>query len=290
MIELYPACHRARKKIPMLVPDGDGWRAVDDYFQYEDYRPVRLYNEDSDTLFCGGIYVSNYYHFIFDSICGFMLAGKRVLGKKVVLESYCRHSKPRREWMSLLGIEDVEYRMEAMKLEGEGHVVFPELFAGIVRPEQLDLLREISREVPDAGETPKNVFVQRRFLGDSATQSRNIQNRGELLTRLALAGMKFETVHLEGMSIYEQIRLFRGAENIIAVHGAALTNLAFCRPECRIIEIRHPEFWNAPYVDIGSLLHLRMASFLGTGEFAKKDFNNPVTVSPDAILGILKTL
>jgi hypothetical protein len=44
-------------------------------------------------------------------------------------------------------------------------------------------------------------------------------------------------VQLDGLSMLEQITLFRGARIVIAQHGAALSNIIFCNPYTKIIEI-----------------------------------------------------
>ncbi len=51
-----------------------------------------------------------------------------------------------------------------------------------------------------------------------------------------LAGEGFETVHLEGMPVHEQIALFQQAEFVVGPHGAGLANLLFCAPGTRVIE------------------------------------------------------
>lgn len=49
----------------------------------------------------------------------------------------------------------------------------------------------------------------------------------------------FNTVFLEDLSVPEQIELFSTAKVIIAMHGAALTNIIFSGKSTTIIEIAH---------------------------------------------------
>lgn len=49
---------------------------------------------------------------------------------------------------------------------------------------------------------------------------------------------KMETISLENTTFEYQVNLFYHAKIIIAAHGAALTNLFFCKPETIIIEIK----------------------------------------------------
>jgi capsular polysaccharide biosynthesis protein len=47
-------------------------------------------------------------------------------------------------------------------------------------------------------------------------------------------------------SVQEQIDLFHNAEVVVAPHGAALTNITFCRPGTRVLEM-----FAANYVHLG---------------------------------------
>jgi capsular polysaccharide biosynthesis protein len=63
-----------------------------------------------------------------------------------------------------------------------------------------------------------------------------------------LSGHGFETAFLEGLSIVEQILLFQSAEFVIGTHGSGLTNLLFCEPGTKVIELMpsiemRPFFW-----------------------------------------------
>ena len=46
----------------------------------------------------------------------------------------------------------------------------------------------------------------------------------------------FDDVWLEGMSLAEQITLFREAKIVLGVHGAGLTNIIHCRPGTLVVE------------------------------------------------------
>ena len=47
----------------------------------------------------------------------------------------------------------------------------------------------------------------------------------------------WETVVLEKMSIQEQMKTFAEASQVMAAHGAGLTNLLWCQPGTKVIEI-----------------------------------------------------
>lgn len=52
-----------------------------------------------------------------------------------------------------------------------------------------------------------------------------------------LTGLGFRTVATEGLTVAEQARLFAGAEVVVALHGAGLANLMFCRPGAHAVEL-----------------------------------------------------
>ena len=65
-------------------------------------------------------------------------------------------------------------------------------------------------------------------------------NEAELFA--ALEEYSFEKVFLEDYALEEQARLFDSAECVVGFHGAGLTNIMFCRPGTRIVEIFSPDF------------------------------------------------
>jgi len=65
-------------------------------------------------------------------------------------------------------------------------------------------------------------------------KTRKLINSDELLLKLK----GWETVALENMSIRDQMKTFAEASHILAAHGAGLTNLLWCHPGTKVIEIQ----------------------------------------------------
>jgi cytochrome c-type biogenesis protein CcmH/NrfG len=68
--------------------------------------------------------------------------------------------------------------------------------------------------------------------------NRGIVNEAELIIFLDKYG--FQIVTLESKSVREQALLLSSAEVVIAPHGAGLTNIVFCRPGTKVIELFSP--------------------------------------------------
>jgi capsular polysaccharide biosynthesis protein len=76
----------------------------------------------------------------------------------------------------------------------------------------------------------------------------------------------FEAYECEGKGVAEQARLFHSAEAIVAAHGAALTNLVFCKPGTTVLELFSPKYVNPCYRDTCVAANLRYAAVIGNGE------------------------
>ncbi len=83
--------------------------------------------------------------------------------------------------------------------------------------------------LPDPPRGSRRLYVQR------GVANRSVMNESEVLELLLPAG--FEAVSMEGRTISEQAALFASAEAVVSTHGAALSNLAFCRPGTQVVEL-----------------------------------------------------
>lgn len=63
-------------------------------------------------------------------------------------------------------------------------------------------------------------------------------------------------LHSENYSLRDQIALFSNAKAICAVHGAGLTNLLWCQPGCKVLELCSDNYLNGCYEGLASYLDL----------------------------------
>ena len=85
----------------------------------------------------------------------------------------------------------------------------------------------------------------RLYLSRAGARIRTPRNEEALAA--ALAGEGFETFTASDTNHPDQIARFRAADTVVAVHGAGLTNLLFCRPGTQVIEIFPGNFVKSPY-------------------------------------------
>lgn len=76
---------------------------------------------------------------------------------------------------------------------------------------------------------------RRLYISRSVARNRRVKNEDEIYGMLEARG--FEFVHAEKLDFKQQIGMFADAEAVVAPHGAGLTNLTFCAPGTKVIEL-----------------------------------------------------
>ena len=184
---------------------------------------------------------NTYYHWLLDVLPRLELlrrAGFDPAGADQVIVNSVRHPF-QRETLARLGIaadrvvsSDVERHLECEEM------LLPSLVAPSGLPPRwaIDFLAGLFADggaSPSTAPTPERVYVSRQGA------ARRRLHEPEAL-EAALAARGFVTVQLETMTVAEQARLFRGAREIVGVHGSGFTNLVFARPGAAIVELFHP--------------------------------------------------
>jgi capsular polysaccharide biosynthesis protein len=127
----------------------------------------------------------------------------------------------------------------------------------VYHPCLLDFFARLSANVPQA----KARLPRRLYLDQRGTGLRPLHNEASLIAGLAELG--FVPVQLEGLTLAEQVRLFRQAEAVVSPHGSDLTNLGFCRPGCLVVECLMDAYVDWSYRNLAALADLRYDCVLG---------------------------
>ena len=165
-----------------------------------------------------------------------------------------------RESLALLGIADDR----VVVTHSGSHfccdlLVVPSFAAapGNVPPWAIQFLRS-QLGLPSSG-PPKRIYISR-----SKAFGRRIVNEQDLWPILARRG--FIHVTLEEMKLKDQIRLFSEAEAVVAAHGAGMTNLIWCQPKIKVLEIFSPRYVNLCYWAIASIMQADYHYLLGSAD------------------------
>jgi capsular polysaccharide biosynthesis protein len=101
----------------------------------------------------------------------------------------------------------------------------------------------------------KSYDSPRRFYLRRVNKFRPITNEPEVLEFFRSRG--WDIVDTEELSLAEQIQLFSRAEMICAPHGAGLTNLIWCEPGCKVLELCASTFLNGVFEGLAQVVGVK---------------------------------
>lgn len=131
------------------------------------------------------------------------------------------------------------------------------------------------------------------LLGRADTLSRQVIRWNEI--RQVLISLGFEEILASQMSLREQACAFHSADWVVGVHGAALTNLAFCRAGTKVVEIFGWNYVNPCYRDLCAVAGLEHYGVVGRGPgdgpeivYELHDASGEIHVQPEEVLRALR--
>ncbi|MEM0896460.1 MAG: glycosyltransferase family 61 protein [Verrucomicrobiota bacterium] len=113
---------------------------------------------------------------------------------------------------------------------------------GVTHRNGVEYIRRLAGRPPLANTTPGK---RRIYVGRGDAWKRKILNETEVVAALKPLGI--EQVHLDGLTIPEQAKLFADLELVVSPHGAALTNLMFSAPGTKVVECFPDQFVQAHF-------------------------------------------
>lgn len=187
---------------------------------------------------------NNYYHFLLDVLPRFGVLEETMPGREVDALYVPTATAWQKTLLGLAGLDGIP----AINAGADAAVRATWLLVPslpnpqeVAPPAAVSWLRARLRPSPDAGKTPRRVYVTR----GQRPNSRRLVREEETLALLERQG--FVCVEPGGLSPQEQIDLFSGAEVVVAPHGAAMTNLLFVPPGTRVLELFDPSYVNQAF-------------------------------------------
>ena len=158
-----------------------------------------------------------------------------------------------------------------------------------IAPWKIETLRRIRDAVAPEQNLPRRIYVSRR-----GAAVRRVLNESDLEIVLRRSG--FAIVELDSRPWNQQIALFRSAEVILAPHGAALANIAFCEPGITVAEITTKAGYKDFYLQLAAAANLRYHSIEARPRVATDTTslraveNEDVIVEPGAVEDFIEKL
>ena len=129
---------------------------------------------------------------------------------------------------------------------------------------------EIKKKV-QINKEQKKIFIDRSDSSSNIKDLRVINNENDVKKMLISKG--FEIFKLSDLSFSKQIELFHNSKTVIGLHGAGLSNILFCQPDTKIIEIK-PSHVGRMYEMLGIKLKLNYINLTSMTQNIKIDQPN----------------
>lgn len=172
----------------------------------------------------------NFYHWLYDTLPKFAALNPERLAQAHYLA--CLKHPFHRQTFELLGIPLSSITPSTgLNFYQANKLLIPTAPFGPTS-ETIHFLQELLVH-PVEAQLPTEFDGARIYISRRSATSRRLVNEEAFLQRLQPLG--FRAIETERLTLLQQIALFRRAEIILSVHGAALANLAFCRPGARFI-------------------------------------------------------
>jgi Glycosyltransferase 61 len=175
----------------------------------------------------------NYSHWLVESVARALLYRPLDDGTRLYLTPPLY--KWQREILNLIGVADERI----LELEPQGPVRFREVVAVSRGMGAMPALRPAAVHAL-AALAPASAGRRRIYCSRAVALRRHVVNEVDMVNMLI--GHGFEAICPETLPFRAQIETFAEAEAVLALHGSALTNIAFSRPGTRVIELQPEGF------------------------------------------------
>ncbi|NER06643.1 MAG: DUF563 domain-containing protein, partial [Okeania sp. SIO3C4] len=230
----------------------------------------------------------NYFHWMFDVVARIDLLNRADIKIDKFILGSCE-KKFHRESLGALGISQdkiIESRFYP-------HIKAKQLIVPSIAAKQREIwvnkwscefLRSVflkPQNITEVSERPKRIYLSRKL-----ASWRRVLNEEEVVNLLEKFG--FVSLTLESMTIAEQVSYMAAAKVVISPHGAGLTNLVFCSPGTKVIEIFSPKYVNSLYWRISNFCSL--SHYYLVGDFLDKEHLGKYLWTPDIIVNLKQLL
>jgi capsular polysaccharide biosynthesis protein len=216
-----------------------------------------------------------YYHWLFQLLPRYNLIERAGIRVSDIDYYYVNSQRSRfqRETLALLGIEPSKVIAgDKVPYLRARELIVPSvpLGASCFRPWMLDFLREKFlpknwREMQPSG---RRLYISRGRAG-----YRRVLNESEVVSFLTERG--FEVAAMETMSVPEQAAVMAACDVVIGPHGGGMSNLVFCTPGTKVVEIYSPELVATYFWRLSNRLDLDYSYMLGKGKLTTLESDYP---------------
>jgi len=219
-------------------------------------KPVRLPGNWTSLVsrWCPADGVPTFTHWILDALPRLAMLPDFPPDTRILVPS--KLAGYQKETLKLLGLLDrVRYTPERHLLVENYYFASPTAMIDCYNPLGIGFLREKFLPLADP-----NYSGPKKFLIHRNNKSRGIVNENEVYDFFRKRG--WEIIDTEKLTFAQEIKLFNDAEAISGVFGSGFTNIAWCRPGCKVLPFV-ADCWIDGYVEwmaqvVGTEFHYRI--------------------------------
>lgn len=189
-----------------------------------------------------------YYHLMFEGLIRVIIA-RRIFGNIKILIAMNR-SRILDEMLEFIGIDRSRIIVSECPVQVQKGILIPRWIDSgeNLREDVCEFRDALVAKLPSTNNEPKKLYISR------AKSRRALQNEHEIEELLRSHG--FAIAYFEDIPFVEQLMAIRGAETIVAPHGAGLSNLIVARSGTRVVEIMTQAWANSCFGHLSSSLGL----------------------------------
>ncbi|PIQ22094.1 MAG: hypothetical protein COW65_05205 [Cytophagales bacterium CG18_big_fil_WC_8_21_14_2_50_42_9] len=211
-------------------------------------------------------YYDNYYHFVSDILPRLFNVLDYATEAKVLMHE--RMPGFVKEYLELLGFSNIEF-IKDDELAYVKRLFLPTFTAG-KHSHNSSIMKDLVKHIKSKNRTNKdfsdyrNVYVSRR-----KDRYRKVLNEDEVIGTVEKFG--FKTIYLEDYTVPEQISLMSQVKNLIAIHGAGITNIMYMPENGLVVELIHPQHHIDCFYNLANVFNHDTIILQGVAEVGSAD-------------------
>ena len=258
-------------------------------------RPVRRRLDQGISLICN--YSFNYYHFVLECLPKLHLIEQQTIPPEtpILVDACVTHTPSFRTYLDVLMTikrpiiyvgprERID--VDTLYLPSAVNVIIPNMISlALCSPSDnlfdMQSIRNIREKMLlySQSHLSNRTFASRIFISRKNHPHRSYNEPG---IWQVLQKHGFERVMPETLSLAEQIQTFAHADWIIAASGAALTNILYCHPGCRVLVLTSLQINLSIFSSIADALDIRMIYLTGEATM-QQDLHTGFQIDPGMI-------
>jgi capsular polysaccharide biosynthesis protein len=226
-----------------------------------------LYLKHKISINSPAISISNgwydsYYHFTLECLPKLYLLREYINQSKIIFPS--KNSSFHNQWFKILGLQNIMYIDQNQVIKTPLAIVCN--FSARDLNHHNIILPEFRQWILSHVENKTSLNYKKIFVGRKNPSHRILLNLEAV--KEFLVENNFVYLELENFTVEEQIKIFYNAQQIVCVHGAALSNLCFSNPKTKVLDLIHQEFKQWCFLKMSVILDIDYQLFncIGSGE------------------------